>query len=48
MENAGKEFASFVAEFSLNDASIPVITNVDAEATIKADDFKSKMPRQIS
>ena len=48
MENAGKEFASFVAEFNLNDASIPVITNVDAEATIKADDFKSKMPRQIS
>ena len=39
MENAGKEFAGFVSEFSLNDASIPVITN---------DDFKSKMPRQIS
>ena len=48
MENAGKEFASFVAEFSLNNASIPVITNVDAEATIKAEDFKLKMPRQIS
>ena len=48
MENAGKEFASFVAEFSLNDASIPVITNVDAEETVKAEDFKSKMPRQIS
>ena len=34
--------------FSLNDASIPVITNVDATETLKADDFKSKMPKQIS
>ena len=48
MENAGKEFASFVADFNLNDAKVPVITNVDAEITTSADDFKSKMPRQIS
>ena len=48
MENAGKEFATFVADFSLNDAKVPVITNVDAEITTSADDFKSKMPRQIS
>ena len=48
MENAGKEFATFVADFNLNDAKIPVITNVDAEITTSADDFKSKMPRQIS
>lgn len=48
MENAGKEFATFVADFSLNDAKVPVITNVDAEITTNAADFKSKMPRQIS
>ena len=48
MENAGKEFATFVADFNLNDAKVPVITNVDAEITTSADDFKSKMPRQIS
>ena len=48
MENAGKEFASFVSELALNDAKIPVITNVDATETLKADDFKSKMPKQIS
>ena len=48
MENAGKEFATFVADFNLNDAKVPVITNVDAEITTSANDFKSKMPRQIS
>ena len=48
MENAGKEFASFVSELELNDAKMPVITNVDAAETLKADDFKSKMPKQIS
>ncbi len=48
MENAGKEFANFVSELALNDAKMPVITNVDAAETLKADDFKSKMPKQIS
>ena len=48
MEKAGEEFASFVKDFNLNDAKLPVITNVDAEITTKSDDFKSKMPRQIS
>lgn len=48
MENAGKEFAGFVSELALNDAKMPVITNVDATETLKADDFKSKMPSQIS
>lgn len=48
MENAGKEFANFVSELALNDAKMPVITNVDATETLKADDFKSKMPKQIS
>lgn len=48
MEKAGNEFASFVGDFSLNEASIPVITNVDAQITTKAEDFKTKMPKQIS
>lgn len=47
LENAGKEFASFVADLDISSASIPVVTNVDAAATIAADDFKNKMPRQI-
>lgn len=47
LENAGKEFVSFVADLDISSASIPVVTNVDAAATIAADDFKNKMPRQI-
>ena len=31
----------------MNDASIPVITNVDANATTAMADFKVKMPKQI-
>ena len=47
MENAGKEFEGFVSSFSLSDAKLPVVTNVDAQPTTSASDFKSKMPRQI-
>lgn len=47
MENAGKEFAGFVSELNLNDAQIPVYTNVDAQATTLGSDFAEKMPRQI-
>ena len=47
MENAGKEFAGFVSELDLNDAAIPVFTNVDAEATVLGAEFKNKMPKQI-
>ena len=47
MENAGHEFASFVSNLELNDASIPVVTNVDAELTTNSADFREKMPRQI-
>lgn len=47
MENAGKEFEGFVSEFNLSDAKLPVITNVDAEPTTLATEFKNKMPRQI-
>ena len=47
MENAGKEFAEFVSNLDLNNASIPVITNVDAEITTNIEDFRVKMPKQI-
>lgn len=47
LENAGHEFSSFVSGLDISSASIPVVTNVDASATIAADDFKNKMPRQI-
>ena len=47
MENAGNEFSNFISTIELSDASIPVYTNVDANATTSSEDFKSKMPRQI-
>lgn len=47
MKSASEDFATYLQEFELNDAKIPVITNVDAQITTNADDFKSKMPQQI-
>lgn len=47
MENAGHEFEKFAAELDLNDAKIPVMTNVDASATTSSADFRVKMPKQI-
>lgn len=47
MKDASEEFAKYLQEFELNDAQIPVITNVDAQITTKSEDFKSKMPKQI-
>ena len=47
MEKAGTSFAEFIADVELNNASIPVITNVDAEATNSKEDFRAKMPKQI-
>jgi [acyl-carrier-protein] S-malonyltransferase len=47
MRTAGEEFAKYLEGFNLNDAKIPVITNVDAQITTKASDFKLKMPQQI-
>lgn len=47
MKSAGEKFGEFISDVELNDASIPVITNVDAEPTINAEDFRSKMPKQI-
>lgn len=47
LENASKDFAVYISDADLSSASIPVVTNVDAAATISAQDFRNKMPRQI-
>ena len=47
MENAGHEFETFVNSLDLNNASIPVITNVDASETADSSGFREKMPKQI-
>lgn len=47
MENAGHEFEKFTTDLDLSNAEIPVITNVDAEPTTSAADFRVKMPKQI-
>lgn len=48
MNSASKDFADFVNKLELKDAKIPVITNVDARITEKAEDFRKKMPKQIN
>lgn len=48
MKEATDGFAEFARDLPLNEAKIPVITNVDAEITTKAEEFRDKMPRQIS
>ena len=47
MKKAGIEFENFVKNIELKDASIPVITNVDAQETVSGSDFEIKMPKQI-
>lgn len=48
MQSASDKFKDFVPTLKLNNAKIPVVTNVDAELTTNADDFRTKMPEQIS
>jgi len=48
MNSAKEGFVEFVKTLELNNAQIPVITNVDAEATVEAKDFAQKMPNQIN
>ena len=47
MQEAGGKYGEYIQGFELSDATIPVITNVDAELTTNADDFRAKMPKQI-
>ena len=48
MDSATSAFKDYVKDLALNDALLPVITNVDAELTTKAEDFRLKMPNQIN
>ena len=48
MNSATDGFKVFVENLNLNNAQIPVITNVDALPTINAEDFRTKMPSQIN
>lgn len=47
MEEAGHEFTSFVQDLDMENAQVPVFTNVDAQATMLSAEFKNKMPKQI-
>lgn len=47
LDDVSKEFVNFVKDLDLSSTSIPVVTNIDAAATISAEDFRNKMPRQI-
>jgi len=48
MDSASVSFKDFVKDLELNNANIPVITNVDAEMTTNSEDFRLKMPNQIN
>ena len=47
MKEAGNAFVEFVKDFEFNNATVPVYTNVDANATTKAEEFRAKLPEQI-
>ena len=47
MQSASARLADVVSELTFNDAKIPVIANVDANITIKAEDFIKKVTEQI-
>lgn len=47
MKEASEKFAQLLSECQINEARIPVYTNVDAQATTKASEFAPKMEAQI-
>lgn len=47
MKEASEKFAQILPECQINEAKIPVYTNVDAQITTAADDFAPKMEAQI-
>ncbi len=47
MRPVSEEFAGYVNSANLNDAQIPVVTNVDALATADKADFSTKMVKQV-
>lgn len=48
MTSARDSFVDFVKDLDINEAQIPVITNVDANLTTKSSEFIEKMPNQIN
>ncbi|MBQ8635386.1 ACP S-malonyltransferase [bacterium] len=48
MDSARNGFIDFVKTLELKEATIPVLTNVDAKETTKTTDFVEKMPNQIN
>ena len=48
MNSAKDGFVNFVKDLNINNANIPVITNVDAKLTTNIEDFRLKMPNQIN
>ena len=47
MKPASKDFESILDKITINDAKLPVYTNIDAKAETLAKNFKEKMPKQI-
>ena len=47
MKKAAEDFAQILNEIKINNAKIPVYTNVDAKPETLAENFKDKMPKQI-
>ncbi len=47
MKNSAEKFSEILNEITVNNAKIPVYTNVDAKAEMKAENFKEKMVKQI-
>lgn len=48
MEPAGQSFGEYLQAFSFRDADFPVLTNVDAQPTRDAEQFRQKLARQIA
>lgn len=47
MKNVASDFGTVLNNIKINDAMIPVYTNVDSKPEFKAENFKLKMPKQI-
>ena len=47
MKKAAENFSEILNEITIHNAKIPVYTNVDAKAETLANNFKTKMPKQI-
>ena len=47
MKPVSEQFARFVNNTNVNDANIPIVTNVDARPTVDKAEFSSKMIKQV-